>query len=174
MTRLFPIFAAALAVGALSGPPLAGADSPSRLSAAIAANKSTLSAVNADYAAVPAVQAAEQAADGCFRTASARAANLGDLDATELGALRECIAGAFAKMLARMERLKSLQRNATFDYALFAETSRLLADKKTPSKAAIAPFEAMLAAATAAAQHESERLVLARLKGLSQKISTDG
>ncbi|MEO1329626.1 MAG: hypothetical protein AAFW46_08190 [Pseudomonadota bacterium] len=172
--RIFDLFGAIAALFLALSASGAAAQSADRLSAGIAANKTSLSATAADYGALSAIGAAEQEATGCYRAAEGRAANVGDLPPDALRALRECIAGAYANLLAKMERLKSLQRNAVFDYALFAETSRLLADAETPGRAAIAPFQAMLDAASAAAQHESERLVLAEMTALNNQALADG
>lgn len=162
----------ALIVGLSAG--AASADSADRLSAGVAANMVSLTATKGDLAALPLVRSAGREANECYNVARARNPNLGDLGVTELRDLRECIIGVMANLLQQMEILKSLHRNATFEYAAFAETARLLTDTNTPGRAAIAPFQAMLEAARISAIHESERIVLGELQSLAGTIAQDG
>lgn len=145
------------------------AQSADRMSRSIAAAKSELDAAAANYAAVPAVRDAQEGGRECFQL-YVHNRPLGDLSPTQLNELRQCIYTQMTALLDRMIAMKSLQRAARFDYAVFSETTRLLTVSETPAAEALSPFVAMLRAAQGAATDESERTLLAELTPFAEDL----
>lgn len=122
-----------------------------------------------NYAAVPLVRDAGRETDWCYKNHLTES-NLGDVSNTKLMRLRQCIANAMAELIDKMIALKSLQHSARFDYALFSETARLLTVASNPGREALDPFVAMLREAEAAAQDESEKILLAEMSAYGEKV----
>jgi hypothetical protein len=96
--------------------------------------------------------------------------NLGDLSERELSKLRECVARALHSLVEKMQRLKTLQGNAAFDYAVLSEAARLIANERVPARKALEKVSAMLERSRVSATDASQRLFLARFSSFTQNI----
>lgn len=117
-----------------------------------------------EVAAIAAIQTARDGSRECLR--KYRPENIGDFSEADLDNLQLCIARAFSALAEEMLALKAFQNSALFDFGLFAETARLLADKSNPGAETLAPVAAMLEAAMGAAESQ-ERVAAALLADLT-------
>ncbi|MEO1328193.1 MAG: hypothetical protein AAFW46_00865 [Pseudomonadota bacterium] len=97
--------------------------------------------------------------------------NIGDLTSAQLLERRDCVSAAMRRLLEKMLALTALQESGLFDYAVFSETVRLVADAQTPGRTALAPFVAMLRAAEASSI-AGERVAVAALQDLAAEAET--
>lgn len=166
--RQFAFCVALVLGGVAAAPGPAAAQSMDRFSRSLAAAKPALDVAAPNYAAIVAARAAVDESDDCRRRFPTT--TIADFSVNELKQIRFCIAEVITRLLDRMIELKSMQRAASFDYAVFSETARLLTVTDTPSEEAVAPFAAMLRAAQAAASTPSERALTAELTPVGAAI----
>ena len=178
MASFVPQYPAAVALAitlCLMAYPCAADMSPSEISEATKKSEAIIAQVKivlkprvVNYRSVSLVDESGSGIEKCVAVYSPK--NLGDLSERELSKLRECVARELQSLIEKMQRLKTLQGNAAFDYAVLSEAARLIANERVPARKALEKVSAMLERSRIAAADASQRLFLARFSSFTQNI----